>query len=88
MDARRLVPRQLWRGFDSVVLLVSWRMWKEHNSRVFDNVVIAASQATRVVLNEGDEWVATGFMVISQFLVVPRGLSAERLLLVTHLFKM
>jgi hypothetical protein len=73
MDAQRLVPRQLWRGFDSVVLLVSWRLWKEHNSRVFDNVVTAVSQATWVVLNEGDEWVATGFMAISQFLVVAAG---------------
>jgi hypothetical protein len=73
MDARRLVPSQLRRGFDSVVLLVSWRMWKERNSRVFDNVVTTASQVTRVVLDEGDEWVVAGFTVISQFLVVAVG---------------
>jgi hypothetical protein len=73
MDARRLVPSQLRRGFDSVVLLVSWRMWKERNSRVFDNVVTAASQATRVVLDEGDEWVVAGFTAIYQFLVVAVG---------------
>jgi hypothetical protein len=51
MDARQLVPSQLRRGFDSVVLLVSWRLWKKRNSRVFDNVATAASHATRVVLD-------------------------------------
>jgi hypothetical protein len=31
MDARQLVPGQLCRGFDSVVLLVTWCLWKERN---------------------------------------------------------
>ena len=73
MDARRLVPTQLRRGFDSIVLLVSWHLWKERNSRVFDNVVTMASQAARLVLEEGDEWVVAGFTAISQFLVVAAG---------------
>jgi hypothetical protein len=35
-DGRSTVPAQLRRGFDSAVLLVSWRLWKERNSRTFD----------------------------------------------------
>jgi hypothetical protein len=53
MDAR--APSHLLRGFDSVVLLVSSRLWKERNSCVFDNVVTLASQVARVVLEEGDD---------------------------------
>jgi hypothetical protein len=73
MDARCLVPGHLRQGFDSVVLLVSWRLWRERNSRVFDNISITVDQARRVVLDEGDEWITAGFTVISEFLVVAGG---------------
>jgi hypothetical protein len=56
-----------------VVLLVSWRLWRERNSRVFDNVSITADQARRVVLDEGDEWITAGFTAISEFLVMAGG---------------
>jgi hypothetical protein len=70
MDARCLVPKQLRRGFDSVVLLVSWRLWRERNARIFDNNYISADQATRAVLDEGDDWITSGFTAFSEFLVV------------------
>jgi hypothetical protein len=70
MDARCLVPRHLRRGFDSTVVLVSWRLWREQNSRIFNNIHTAADQAVRVVLAEGDEWITSGFTLFSEFLVV------------------
>jgi hypothetical protein len=73
MDARCLVPGHLLKGFDFVVLLVSWRLWRERNSRVFNNVLITADQARRAVLDEGDEWITVGFTAISEFLVVAGG---------------
>ena len=73
MDAWCLVPGHLRKGFDSVVLLVSWRLWRERNSRFFDNVSITADQARRVVLDEGDEWITAGFTAIFEFLVVAGG---------------
>jgi len=69
MDARRQVPKELRKGFDSAVLLVSWRIRKERNSRVFDNAACTAAQAARKVLEDGDEWIAAGFTAISLFLV-------------------
>ena len=30
------VPESFRRGFDSLVLLVSWEVWKERNRRTFD----------------------------------------------------
>ena len=69
MDARHQVPKEPQKGFDSAILLVSWRLWKERNSRVFDNVACTATQAARKVMEEGDEWIAVGFMALSLFMV-------------------
>ena len=69
MDARRQVPKEPQKGFDSAILLVSWWLWKERNSRVFDNVAYTATQATWKVMEEGDEWIAVGFMALSLFMV-------------------
>jgi len=69
MDARRQVPKEPQKGFDSAILLVSWWLWKERNSRVFDNVAYMADQATRKVMEEGDEWIAAGFTALLLFMV-------------------
>jgi hypothetical protein len=69
MDARRQVPKELSRGFDLAVLLVSWRIWTERNSWVFDNMASTAAEAAIKVLEDRDEWVAAGFSVLSAFLV-------------------
>jgi hypothetical protein len=63
------VPKELRKGFDSAVLLVSWRLWKKRNSRVFDNAACSLTQAARQVLEEGDELIVTGFSALSLFLV-------------------
>jgi hypothetical protein len=73
MESRCLLPRNLQWSFDSVLLLVSWRIWKEHNSRVFDNVSATAQQARHMVLEEGDEWICDGFTALSEFLIVANG---------------
>ena len=35
--SRMCIPGDLRKGFDSMVLLITWMIWKEHNHRVFDN---------------------------------------------------
>jgi len=69
MDARCLVPRPMRKGFDAAVLLLSWRLWKERNSCVFNNAHSSVVQAARGVLKEGDQWVAAGFTALSVFVV-------------------
>ena len=45
-------------------------LWKERNSRTFDNSASTVQQVAKLVLEETDEWIATGFMAITEFLVV------------------
>ena len=70
MDGRYSVPAQLQRRFDSTVLLVSWRLWKERNSCTFDNSASTVQQVAKLVLEETDEWIAARFVAITEFLVV------------------
>jgi len=72
MDARGQVPRELRKGFDSAVPLISWRLWKERNSRVFNNAPCMVSQAAQGVIEEGDQWIAAGFTALSVFVMATR----------------
>ena len=48
-------------GFDSLVLLVSWEVWKERNRRTFDNVCSTPAQLVVAIRDEDLAWVAVGF---------------------------
>jgi hypothetical protein len=71
MDGQWSVPAHLRRSSDSAVLLVSWWIWKECNSRTYDNSSSTVQQVTRLVLDEMDGWINTGFLAIVEFLVIP-----------------
>jgi hypothetical protein len=38
LQVRKRAPKTLRHGFDAAMILVHWRIWKEWNSRVFQNV--------------------------------------------------
>ena len=46
------MPTALRRGFDGMVLLVSWELWKERNSRTFDGIHESTSQVLLRIRNE------------------------------------
>lgn len=60
-ETRSDIPGSLRRGCDSLVLLVSWAVWKEHNRRMFDNVVKSTAQVFTMICEEGDSWIAAGY---------------------------
>jgi len=42
--SRKRLPKELRRGFDSLLLLVGWLMWKERNARTFNRVASSPAQ--------------------------------------------
>jgi len=73
LGARKQVPRALSRGFDSLVLLVSWELWKERNRRTFDGICATTTQVLRRIRAEGEEWIAAGFSKLSPLFALASG---------------
>ena len=44
------------RGFDTVVLLVGWRLWLEHNSRTFDATLSLGQEVFLAVREDAKLW--------------------------------
>lgn len=55
------------------MLLVSWRLWKQHNSRVYDSQAATAARERRLLVEEGNEWTAAGFTALLLILVAVAG---------------
>jgi hypothetical protein len=48
-------------AFDSVLLLTSWCVWKERNSRTFNRVAIGLQDLLLAVFREAKDWIDAGF---------------------------
>ena len=57
----------LQKAFDTLVLLVSWMLWKERNRRVFDDDPSPATTLLDRVKEEADSWIAAGFRSLAAF---------------------
>jgi hypothetical protein len=57
----------LQKAFDTLVLLVSWMLWKERNRRVFDDDPSLATTLLDRVKEEADSWIAAGFRSLAAF---------------------
>lgn len=40
LESRKRVPKEAWPGFNSMVLLISWLLWKKTNARTFEDYII------------------------------------------------
>jgi hypothetical protein len=58
---RASLPQALRRSFDSLVLLVSWSLWKERNNRTFERRSTTAGQLVAAILEEAGAWVGAGY---------------------------
>jgi hypothetical protein len=61
MSAREDVPQALRWSFDSLVLLVTWDLWKERNRRTFDRRSATPSELGAAILEEAAAWIGAGY---------------------------
>ena len=48
------------KNFDTIVILLHWRIWKERNARILDNVASSADRVRDLVLQDIGTWRAAG----------------------------
>jgi len=61
LASRREISSGFRKGFDSLVLLVSWETWKERNRRTFGGAPSSVAHVMQGIQHEGAEWVSAGF---------------------------
>jgi hypothetical protein len=57
------VPKHVRRDFDTVVILVNWKLWKERNSIFFDNVQHSAEEVFEGIREDISLWRSAGLIV-------------------------
>ena len=59
--ARKSIHKENRQCFDSVVILVSWMLWKERNNRTFERIVRSVLELLVWVVEEIVAWFLAGF---------------------------
>jgi hypothetical protein len=59
--ARKQIPKTYRRGFDSLVVLVCWLIWKERNHKTFDHRTRTIEEVMYLVIEEITAWPRAGY---------------------------
>lgn len=60
LNTRSRLQADLCKGFDSMVILVTWFLWKECNRQVFDAVARTPAGLLNAIVEEGNCWINAG----------------------------
>ena len=61
LQSRKMVPKPICRGFDSLFFLIGWMLWKERSARTFNRISTSAAQLEVLIQQEIDEWCLAGY---------------------------
>ena len=75
--ARKSIHKDNRQCFDSVVILVSWMLWKERNNRMFERATRSALAMLAWVVDEILFWLQAGFRCL-EYCLIPLGSTAGR----------
>ena len=67
ISSRQQIPHSFCCAFDSMVIIVSWNVWKERNDRTFNGRDRTTVQVCGAILDEIRECVAAGFNGLNVF---------------------
>uniref|UniRef100_A0ACD5TYV8 Uncharacterized protein n=1 Tax=Avena sativa TaxID=4498 RepID=A0ACD5TYV8_AVESA len=62
--ARKRAPKSMRRDFDTVVILVHWTIWKERNSRIFQQECSKADRVFELIIEDIHSWKAAGCIIV------------------------
>ncbi|RCV38227.1 hypothetical protein SETIT_8G125100v2 [Setaria italica] len=70
IQARKRVAKTQWKGFDSLVWLVAWLLWKERNRQVHERTALQLVALVSVVLEEARTWGWAGFLGLRSLILL------------------
>jgi hypothetical protein len=68
LACRQELSNEAKKGFDSILLLVTWLLWGERNRRVFRGLAQPPAQLLWLVVEEGECWVQAGYRPLAAVL--------------------
>jgi hypothetical protein len=63
LQVRKQVPKIYRRDFDTVTILVHWKIWKERNVRIFENIHHTVEEVFQGIREEIAIWRSAGRVV-------------------------
>lgn len=60
LSARKEVPKNERRNFDTIIILLHWRIWKERNARIFEQVACNIDRVLDLIREDIRAWRAAG----------------------------
>ncbi|KAG2652208.1 hypothetical protein PVAP13_1NG335619, partial [Panicum virgatum] len=67
LQSRKQLRKQMRKPFDSLVILVTWILWKERNQRIFQKVALPITDLINLISDEMSVW---GHAGIADFLIL------------------
>lgn len=60
LKARAAIPKTMRRNFDTIAILIHWRIWKERTARIFDSVASTVNRVLDLIKEDIGMWRAAG----------------------------
>jgi hypothetical protein len=61
LSNRKRVDKHFRRGFDSIVFLIGWMLWKQRNARTFDGSIRTARELAVDIRLVAEDWRMAGY---------------------------
>jgi hypothetical protein len=68
LRTRKVVAKLSRKGFDNLVWLVAWSLWKERNRRIHERVALQPVALAGAIMEDARLWARAGFVSIAALL--------------------